>query len=166
MLGIDYGSHRVGVAVGDTEIGLASPLTTIDVDGDFGKVFPKIDALAKAEECEKIVVGLPVKLDGSESASTRNARKFAEKLQKATTIDVVLWDERLTTVEANRALMTAEHSGRERRARIDRAAAAVLLQSYLDANTEPRWTDPDELDMHEVSAPPKSAGRDRAKRRS
>lgn len=95
-----------------------------------------VAAMAQAENVEEIVVGLPLHLDGSEGTSARRARRFAELLGQATALPVVLWDERLTTAQADRALDGTGLRGRARRRVVDQVAAALILQSYLDSKQE------------------------------
>jgi len=131
-LGVDPGDARVGLAVSDDEGALATPLCTIAARGE-GDPAKRIAAEALREDCKEIVVGLPRNLDGSEGGAARKARLLAGRIHTATGLRVVLWDERLTTAEAHRALGAAEMSERDQRKVIDQVAATILLQSYLDA---------------------------------
>jgi putative Holliday junction resolvase len=129
---VDFGSVRVGLAVAD-EIGLlAHPRPFLD-GRDPPRVLRDLAALAAEEGIDVFVVGLPRRLDGKEGPSARRAREFASALRKATGVRVVLLDEWLTTREAKGRLRDQGLNEREQRGRIDSAAAAVLLQSYLDA---------------------------------
>jgi putative Holliday junction resolvase len=92
-----------------------------------------VGAIARARGADVAVVGLPVRLDGSEGASARRARSFGEKLRERFTLAVVYWDESFSTVEAERALLEADLSRRRRKQVIDKMAAAVILQSWMDA---------------------------------
>jgi len=85
-----------------------------------------------------VIVGLPLRLDGGEGEASRRARAFAERLGKLTQLPIVLWDERLTTRAADRMLIEARVRRGDRRQVVDRVAAALILQSYLDAQAEPR----------------------------
>lgn len=131
-LGVDPGEARVGLAVSDDEGLLAAPLCTIAARGE-GDPAKRIAVEAARAGCEEIVVGLPRNLDGSEGGAARKARLLAGRIHAASGLRVVLWDERLTTAEAHRALGVVEMSERDRRAIIDQVAATILLQSYLDA---------------------------------
>lgn len=129
MLGIDLGSRRIGVAVAAGR--LATPIETLgrSTDQDDAR---RIATIARERGASRVVVGLPIRLDGTAGPAAESAHAFAGAL-RAEGIDVVLWDERLTTVEAERSLAAAGTRGRARRAVVDTVAASVILQSYLDA---------------------------------
>ncbi len=132
-LGLDLGERRVGVAVCDSAGAVATPVETLVRTGD-----PERDLRAVADQvrqwgAEIVVVGLPVSLDGSEGPSARAARAEAERLGRCLAVPVVSYDERLTTVIAERSLMEQQMKGPQRRSVVDRVAAAVMLQSWLDA---------------------------------
>jgi putative Holliday junction resolvase len=122
----------VGLAVSDDDGLLATPLCTVPARGE-GDPAKRIAAEAAREGCEEIIVGLPRNLDGTEGAAARKSRLLAGRIHLASGLRVVLWDERLTTAEAHRALGTVEMSERDRRGVVDQVAATILLQSYLDA---------------------------------
>ena len=132
VLGIDSGDARVGVAISD-ELGfLAHPLETIDVRRT--PVVPRIRELALERDAEAIVVGLPRNMDGSRGPAAEKATRLAEEIQTALPdLRVVTWDERLTTVSAQRSLREAGRKAHEQKKIIDQAAAQVILQSWLDA---------------------------------
>ncbi|MEM1417529.1 MAG: Holliday junction resolvase RuvX [Myxococcota bacterium] len=132
-VGIDPGRRPVGIAVQDDAGGsLALPHGTVARGADEAEAVRRVaDALA-ALEVRVLVVGLPLRLDGSEGAEARRARAFAEALGQAVGAPVELRDERLTTVQAEGALRTLGLDGRKRRRVVDEAAAAILLQSFLD----------------------------------
>jgi putative Holliday junction resolvase len=133
--GIDLGTVRVGLAVSD-ELGLlAHPRRHLD-GRDPGRLVEALVQLAQEEDIEAFVVGLPRTLGNREGAPARRARRFARALAEASGRTVELLDERLTTVEARARLREQGLSDREARQRIDSAAAAVLLQSWLDAQGE------------------------------
>jgi putative holliday junction resolvase len=132
LLGVDYGTARVGLAVSDPERRLASPLATYERrgrDAD-GRHFKK---LVEEEEIGRVVVGLPVHLDGREGQKAAEARQFGAWLAEVTGLPVTFFDERFTTVEAEGFLLAAGLTSKRRKARRDRVAAQILLQSYLDA---------------------------------
>lgn len=131
-LGIDHGERRVGIALSDEDGSFAQPHDTLE-RRDPKELVARIAALAKEHGVEEIVVGLPLHLDGREGASARRARRFAEEIEKATGLPVVMWDERLTTAAAERALSEAGVKSRGQRKVVDKVAAALLLQSYLDS---------------------------------
>ena len=132
LLGIDYGSVRVGLAVSDAERRIASPLATYERRGR-ERDAAYFRELARAEEVGEIVLGLPVHGDGREGAKAAEARAFGRWLADVAGRPVVFWDERFTTVEAESFLRAAGLTQRRRKARRDRVAAQILLQSYLDA---------------------------------
>ncbi|MFO0757016.1 MAG: Holliday junction resolvase RuvX [Byssovorax sp.] len=130
---IDLGKARVGVAVSD-ELGLlAHPRPHLD--GKSRKVL--LDALrdlAREDKITRFLVGYPLEMSGHEGAAARRAMEFAQQLADATGIEVELCDERLTTTEASRRLREGGTSAREGKGRVDGAAAAVMLQAWLDRN--------------------------------
>ena len=136
-LGVDPGSVRIGVALSDEDGTLASPLAT--VDARLPNALAEVARHAREAGVTDIVVGLPLTLSGHEGEAARRARSFATKLEKLAGVRVVLWDERLTTSEATRALAASEVRGKKQRAMVDRVAATLLLQSYLDARARERW---------------------------
>jgi len=134
-LGIDLGERRIGVALSDSRGVLALPLCTIERGGNLAGVQEKIRALAGDNEVAVVVVGLPLSLDGGRGPAAVEALEFVEVLSSQLDpigIKVVTQDERFTTVEANRALASAGKRSRARRSSVDRSAAAVLLQAWLE----------------------------------
>jgi putative Holliday junction resolvase len=132
VLGVDYGSVRVGLAVSDPDRKLAFPLTTYarrtrDLDAEFFR------ALVAEEGAGLILVGLPVHTDGTEGQKAREARAFGRWLAEATGLPVAFFDERFTTAQAESALWEAGLTHKKRKERRDRVAAQILLQTYLDA---------------------------------
>jgi putative Holliday junction resolvase len=132
LLGIDYGTARIGVAMCDPERRIASPWQT------YWRRHPQADAsyftqLVRDVRAVGIVVGLPLHADGRESHSSQQARAFAKWLAAVTCLPVVLWDERFTTHAAEAALLQAGLTHRQRRTRRDRVAAQMILQSYIEA---------------------------------
>lgn len=135
VLGVDLGTRRIGLACSDPTGTLASPLRTIERSGDPAADRQAIVAVARAVGAHVIVIGLPRSLSGREGPAARAARAEASALAEiAGGIRVELHDERFTTREARRALTAAGRRGRAQRARVDEAAAAVMLQSYLDTH--------------------------------
>ncbi|MGE0789591.1 MAG: Holliday junction resolvase RuvX [Sandaracinaceae bacterium] len=130
-LGIDHGERRVGLALSDEEGTFAQPLDTI-ARKDPKALIAELVALIREREVREIVVGLPLHLDGREGASARRARKFAEKLGAASGVPVVMWDERMSSAAAERALREGGVRARDQRGLVDKVAAALMLQSYLD----------------------------------
>jgi putative Holliday junction resolvase len=132
ILGVDYGSVRIGLAVSDPERRIASPLDTYARRGRAGDA-DYFRRLVAEEQIGQIVVGLPVHLDGREGQKAKEARAFGKWLADATGLPVVSWDERFTTVEAESALWNAGLTHKKRKERRDRVAAQLLLQAYIDA---------------------------------
>lgn len=130
-LGIDLGDARVGVAVSDDLGMLAHPLETIQVKT--GRVMQRILEIAREKEIRTIVVGMPRNMDGTFGPAALKAREFIEALKLETSCRVVPWDERLTTVSAQRSLHEAGKNARDQKAMIDQVAAQILLQSWLDS---------------------------------
>ena len=131
LLGLDVGDKTVGVALSDETATIATGLDTLR------RIGPRRDTkaiadLAKQHDVAEIVVGLPLGLDGSAGAQAQKVLAFVEMLKVAARVPVVPWDERFTTVAAEQALIEGEVSRRGRRAVIDKVAAILILQNYLD----------------------------------
>ena len=129
ILGLDVGERRIGVALADRL--LAIPLTVIDRAGQ-GADLERILTLAKEHGAERIVVGLPRSLDGSIGRQAERVFTFSKALSESTDVPVDTWDERLSTVAAERLLLDAGVKRGKRRAQRDAMAAAIILQAYLD----------------------------------
>jgi putative holliday junction resolvase len=132
VLGLDLGDARIGVAISDPDRRLAVPLGTVHTGAPAD--LKAIAKLVGENGVELVVVGLPLRLSGAAGESARKAEEFTGALRSVLPVPVVLHDERLSTVEAERALRDAGMSGRRRRRSVDRSAATVILQSYLDAD--------------------------------
>lgn len=133
VLAIDLGSVRVGVAVSD-ELGLMAHPRPYLPGGDLKRVLGAIRELATREGVEQFVLGVPRLLNGTEGRSARDARRFGAALAQQTGLPVALVDEWLSTREAHARLREGGHTQKEARSRVDSAAAAVLLQSWLDGH--------------------------------
>jgi len=135
-LGLDIGKRRVGLAISDASRTLARPLETIAVDGPreaVELVARAIDRLSAEEDgLDTIVVGLPSRLDGTPTTETTYVSSFVAALRRRTDIAIVTEGERLTSHEAESRLAMRERDWRKRKAKLDAAAAAVILQDYLD----------------------------------
>ena len=131
VLGIDLGEARVGVALSDDLGLLAHPLETIDVSRR--DPCERIAELVGERQVEAIVVGVPRNMDGSFGPAALKARALIERLRKEVACEVIPWDERLTTVAAERALREAGRKAKEQRSVIDQVAAQILLQSWIDS---------------------------------
>lgn len=131
-LGIDWGTKRIGVATCDAGGRLASPYAVVEGGRDKPAIHRRIRDIVAEEEVEVVVVGHPIGLDGTRGPAARAIEAEAAALATVLDVPVVLHDERLTTVEAHRLLAASGVDGRARRRVVDRAAAAVLLQAWLD----------------------------------
>jgi putative Holliday junction resolvase len=129
VLGVDWGTRRVGVAVSDPEGHVARPLPTLAVS-TAGEAVRGILGVVREEGAELVLIGLPVHMNGSEGTSVRKARRLGRALEKAG-VAVVYRDERLTSQEARERLRRQGEADPERE-RVDQMAAVVLLQEYLD----------------------------------
>lgn len=130
-LGLDVGDRRIGVAISDPDGRLAFPGRVVERRGPGD--FRAIADLAAREEAGRIVVGLPVSLSGEVGDQARSVELFVESLRQATDLEVILYDERLSSVEADRLLQAGGASGRQARERRDSVAASIILQAYLDS---------------------------------
>ncbi len=132
LLGLDVGDKRIGIALSDESAFIASPRETLERKGNRKDIAHLLE-LARREDVSEIVVGMPWKLDGSKGPQAEKVNRFIEALRAETDIPIATWDERLSTVGAERALLEADVSRAKRRGAVDRVAAALILQSYLDA---------------------------------
>lgn len=134
LIGLDYGSKTVGVAGCDELEMLATPLETIvrKEEGKLRKTYARIEEICREQGAKGVVVGLPVNMDGEESERSALAREFAAAVERRTGLSVVLWDERLTTVEAEEILRQKGIRREDIKKNIDAIAASIILQDYLD----------------------------------
>ena len=136
VLGVDVGQRRVGLAVSDPTGTLARPMATLSVNSSADAVegvLSEVTELQREDEgLAVIVVGVPSRLDGGETTQTSYVRAFIRALQARTSVPVIEEDERLTSREAESRLAIAERDWRKRKEKLDAAAAAVILQDYLD----------------------------------
>lgn len=133
VLGLDLGDARIGVAISDPERRLAVPVGTIHVGQPPGEL-KAVAALVAEHDATLLVIGLPRSMSGDEGPRAALAREFGAALEAAVRLPIEFQDERLSTVEAERALREAGVTGRERRRVVDRSAATVILQAWLDAH--------------------------------
>jgi len=131
-LGLDLGSKRIGVALCDPEERVATPLTVVERSKSRANDHANIARLVEEYEVEAVVVGMPLNMSGKVTAAAQSVKEETEQLRAALGIPVHLYDERLTTVTANRSLMEMEMKADARRRVVDKVAAAVMLQAYLD----------------------------------
>ncbi len=132
ILGIDHGTVRIGIAVSDELKMIATPLEYIPAD-PFAEVIERVKVIIKDKEVEQIIVGMPRNMDGSYGPAAEKVREFVGFLKDAITVPIRLWDERLTTVSAQKSLIAAGTRREKRKEKVDKIAAAIILQSYLDS---------------------------------
>lgn len=136
ILALDYGTKRIGVALSDELKWTAQPLETFErrtLEWDIAHVA----GLVTAHDVERVVLGFPLQLDGREGPAVQALRAFEAKLEAGISVPIVLWDERMTTKAAEDLLIAADVSRKKRKGAVDRVAAAILLQSYLEAQAPP-----------------------------
>ncbi|MEX2394731.1 MAG: Holliday junction resolvase RuvX [Actinomycetota bacterium] len=129
FLGVDLGSVRVGLAVSDPLGMLAQPLDVVSLEDAASAIAERIAEL----EVDEIIVGMPLNMDGSHGPAADAATAFADELRASTNLPVSCFDERLSTVEAERAMRSAGTSSKGQRGKVDKVAAALVLQAYLDS---------------------------------
>jgi putative Holliday junction resolvase len=135
LLGLDFGTKRIGVALSDEMGWTAQGLTTIERRGN-NRDLGRIGQLVEEHSVEWIVLGLPLNMDGSEGKAAGAVRKFAVLLEERLGLPVHLWDERLTSWEAEGILKEAEVKPKKRKQVVDKLAATLILKGYLDAQRE------------------------------
>jgi putative holliday junction resolvase len=132
VVALDLGTKRIGVAVSDLSGTIASPRTVIQRSGSKTRDHQVIKALLEEEEAELLIIGLPLNMNGSYGPAAKGAVAEAAELASVVGVPVETFDERLTTVSADRALKEANISATNRRKLVDKVAAAVMLQAWLD----------------------------------
>lgn len=132
FMGLDVGDKTIGVAISDEKGITASPLAVISRTGSLKREIGEIRRFAEQYKVERIVVGVPLMLDGTVGIQAQKVQAFVDELQRRIRIPVVQWDERLTTAEVERILIAADQSRAKRKKVIDKMAAAVMLRSYMD----------------------------------
>jgi putative Holliday junction resolvase len=146
ILGLDYGQKRTGIAISDSSHSFASPRSVIEGEPALLK---EVARLVEAEDIVRIVLGLPLNMNGTAGPKAAEVLAFKARLERAVTIPVETWDERLSTVQADLALREGGMSDRKRGLHVDKVAAQIILQSYLDRQRrikeeEAYENDPDE----------------------
>ena len=132
ILSIDLGKARTGIAICDKNMVLASPVCVID-EWNRDKLAQKIIKIVLERQAEKIIIGLPRNMNGSEGESALAAKEFAGKLSELIDIPIEMHDERCTTIIAHQYLNDTNTRGKKRKQTVDAAAAAIILQSYIDS---------------------------------
>ncbi len=128
ILGIDYGRKRIGLSISDPLGIIATPVDTVNRK----KVIERIQEILVEFKLKKIIIGYPLRSDGEKGRSTEEVEKFAQLIEKTFGIEIELWDERYSTIEAERIMRDAGKSSSREKRKVDMIAAAVILQSYLD----------------------------------
>lgn len=132
ILALDHGSKRIGVAVSDELKMIATPLEYIPAE-PFARFLDRLRVLLREKEVELVLVGMPRNMDGSYGPAALKVQEFVAVLGAAITVPIKTWDERLTSVMANRFLIQGEVRRDKRKEKVDKMAAAILLQGFLDS---------------------------------
>lgn len=133
ILGLDYGEARIGLAVSDKFAMIATPLETVS-ERDREKQLELVSEAARVNNAQKLVFGLPMRMDGSLGHRAEYTMEFARELSQRTGLEYEMWDERLSSAEAHRLLEAGGVSGKKRKTKVDKIAAVIILQGYLDAH--------------------------------
>ena len=135
ILALDHGTRRIGVAVSDETKTIAQPLEFIPAE-PFADFLRRLKEILLAKQVDCILLGLPRNMDGSYGPAAQKVEVFASALKSALAVPIKLWDERLTSTMANRILIQGNVRREKRKEKVDKMAAAILLQSYLDAQPQ------------------------------
>lgn len=133
ILALDHGSRRIGVAISDETRTIAQPLEFIPAE-PFEAVIRRLKEIVHQHNVGLILLGMPRNMDGSYGPAAMKTREFQDALRNQITVPIRAWDERLTSVMANRSLIEAGVRRQKRKEKVDKTAAAILLQSYLDSS--------------------------------
>ena len=131
IIALDYGNRRIGIAISDPLRMIAQPLETLEHKNLISTV-QRLTELIRQYSVEKIVLGFPVSLRGNKTAFTRRVEQFGKKIEVKLGLPVIYWDERLTSVQAQRTLIAMNEKPSRKKGRIDKLAAALILQNYLE----------------------------------
>ncbi len=134
ILALDHGTKRIGVALSDELKMIAQPFEFIEAE-PFADFLVRLKELIRTKEVELILIGMPRNMDGSYGEAAAKVREFVTVLKETVTVPLRLWDERLTSTQANRLLIAGNVRRSDRKEKVDKMAAAILLQSYLDSLT-------------------------------
>jgi putative Holliday junction resolvase len=132
ILALDHGTKRIGVAISDELQMIATPLEFIPAE-PFADFLERLKQLTREKEVELILIGLPRNMDGSYGPAALKVQEFVAVLRTAVTLPIQTWDERLTSTQANRFLVQGNVRRQDRKQKVDKMAAAILLQSWLDS---------------------------------
>jgi putative Holliday junction resolvase len=144
ILGLDVGERRIGVAIADEGVPVALPVTVVE-RSDLPTDLDALARLVQEQGAEAVVIGLPISLNGSLGPQAQAVKAFGQELAARLSLPIEYWDERLSTVEAQRRLTSAGRRGPKAKARRDAAAAAIVLQGYLDSKAQGGPSAPFEL---------------------
>ncbi len=133
ILGLDIGDKRIGVAISDETETIASAMEVINVDGS---EFERIGEIINQHGISEVAVGLPLNMNGSKGPAAIKASDFADKIKNRFKVSVSTFDERLTTKQGEAFLISADMSRKKRKAKIDKIAAQIMLQAYIDSRKE------------------------------
>lgn len=135
IMGLDYGAKTVGVAISDELLLTAQPVETIKREREtkLRKTLARIERLMEEYQVEKVVIGLPKKLNNEEGDRCERTREFAEMVERRSGLEVIFWDERLTTVSADAVLAEGGVAREKRKEYIDKVAASLILKGYLES---------------------------------
>ena len=131
IIGLDLGTKRIGVSICDENQSIATPFKTL-IKKDTKQFINEIKEIVDENDVKAIIIGNPINMDGSIGAKSQSSRSFIRNLSKELNIPILLWDERLTTVSAERSLLEADISRKKRQQIIDKIAASIILQNFLD----------------------------------
>ena len=131
ILALDHGTNRIGVAVSDETKTIAQPLEYIPAE-PFGDFLSRLKKLLVEKEIDLVLIGMPRNMDGTYGPAAQKVQAFVAVLRGAITVPIKMWDERLTSSQANRILIQGKVRRDQRKEKVDKMAAAILLQSYLD----------------------------------
>jgi putative Holliday junction resolvase len=135
ILALDYGEARIGLALSDETKKIALPFKTIQAHKNPKITAESIQTAVKDYKIEKIVMGLPLLLNGKDSPMSQKVRLFAEKLREITGLEVILFDERLTSSYAEKEMKEMDYSRKKRSEKVDTSAATIILQNYLESSS-------------------------------
>jgi len=135
ILALDHGTKRIGIALSDELKMIAQPLEFVPAE-PFADFLARLKEVLRDKQVELILAGMPRNMDGSYGPAALKVQDFVATLKRALTVPIETWDERLTSVQANRLLIEGKVRRGERKQKVDKMAAAILLQSYLDAKRE------------------------------
>lgn len=135
IMGLDYGAKTVGVAISDELLLTAQPVETItrERENKLRQTLARIESLMEEYQVEKVVIGLPKKMNNQEGERCEKTREFAQTVERRSGLEVILWDERLTTVAADQVLAEGGVAKERRKEYIDKVAASLILKGYLDS---------------------------------